>query len=107
MIYNNIEKLREILVEELRTIRSGKPILLPFDKDLLHNLIFEANIFAETLAPVLHLIDFSDINFQGYRIQDYAGNFIGLHGVKIKPQTVFEKRFNICYFRRCRIYRLI
>ena len=43
MIYNNIKELREILIQELEKVDSDKPIKLPYDKDLIYQLIFENN----------------------------------------------------------------
>ena len=49
MVYPNIQKLREILVEELYKIEIEKPILLPFDKELLQKLIFDNGRFSDSI----------------------------------------------------------
>lgn len=88
MKYNNIEQLRRILFEELKNIDSSVPIKLPYDKDLLHQLIFEnGRIFDK--YPILDKIDFSEVDFSGIDISNF--DFTGLHGVKINPQTIKNK----------------
>lgn len=90
MIYNNIAELRKILIQELKNVDSSKPIKLPYDKDLVYQLLFENNRLYK--MPCLEKIDFSDIDFSGIDITDF--DFTGLHGVKIDPQTVKNKDFS-------------
>lgn len=87
MIYNNIDELRKILIEELKNVDPNNPIKLPYDKDLIYQLIFENNRICK--MPFLEKIDLSDIDFSGIDITNF--DFTGLHGVKIDPQTIKNK----------------
>jgi len=93
MLYYSIDKLREILVEELSKVEIEKPILLPFDKGLLRKIIFDDDRFDSSLTNILFKIDFSNISFDGYNLQDGVNNFKGSKGAKIDPQTVKDKDF--------------
>ena len=86
---NHVEKLREILLEELEKIESDKKILLPFSSDFISILLFENNQFADTLIKVLNKIDFSNVSFENIKVNGYI--FDSLTNVKIDPQTVYEK----------------
>ena len=88
MIYNNIEELRKILFEELKNVDPSKPIKLPYDNDLLNQLLFENGRIYDKY-PILDRIDFSDIDFSGIDITNF--DFTGLYGVKINPQTIKNK----------------
>ena len=57
MIYNNIEELRKILFEELKNVDPSKPIKLPYDNDLLNQLLFENGRIYDKY-PILDRIDF-------------------------------------------------
>ena len=87
MIYNNIDELRKILIEELKNVDPNNPIKLPYDKDLIYQLIFENNRICK--MPFLEKIDLSDIDFSGIDITNF--DFTGLYGVKIDPQTIKNK----------------
>jgi len=89
MKYNNIEKLRKILINELKKYKGDELIKLPFEEKLLSNLLFSKGHFAQSLEFLLEIIDFSNVNFQGFVASNY--NFSDLNGVKINPQTIRNK----------------
>lgn len=92
MVYHNIENLRKILIKKLSENEIEKPILLPFDKDLLQRLIFEDRCFADCIpGEILTKIDFSNISFDDYDLKNGVNNFARFTGVKINPQTIFDK----------------
>ena len=92
MVYHNIQKLREILIKELSENEIEKPILLPFDKELLQKLIFDGGCFSDSIpVELLFKIDFSNISFDDYDLTSSVNNFEGFTGIKINPQTIFEK----------------
>lgn len=95
MSYENINKLRKILVEELSKYE-GEPILLSLNKKLLRKLFFDKQEFCEQLKPILEKIDFSNISFDGYNA--HAKDFSNLTGVKINPQKSYNKDLsNSCF----------
>jgi len=90
---NNIEKLRIILLEELKKLEENKVVLLPFPSDFINYLLFENKEFVNLLIPVLHKIDYSNVCFDGINVSEFI--FDGLKNVKINPQTVYNK--DLCY----------
>lgn len=91
-----LENIRKVLLEELMNYPGEEPVLFPLDEDLLKNILIEKGKFAPILEPVLHKIDFSNINFDDFIARDY--NFSKLHGVKINPQTVLGKELTNSVF---------
>ena len=91
MSYENIDKLRKILVEEL-SIYEGDPDLLTLDKKLLKILFFDENEFSNDIKSIIEKIDFSNIPFDGYNC--HSKDFSNLTGVKINPQTITDKNLS-------------
>ena len=88
MSYENMRKLRKILVEEL-SIYEGDPVLLTLDKKLLKKLFFDENEFSNDIKSIIEKIDFSNIPFDGYNC--HSKDFSKLTGVKINPQKSYNK----------------
>lgn len=89
MEYFKIEQLRKILLEELKKLESGKSVLLPYPSYFLRMLLFNGVDYDISLCSVYHKIDFSNVDFSGIRVSHTI--FDGMIGVKINPQTVYEK----------------
>ena len=85
-------RLREILFEELKNVECP-PVVLPFDKDFLNNLLFELGgfykIFAPSLKEILSKINFSNVSFDYFRAGGF--DFSPYFGIKINPQTIYSK----------------
>lgn len=96
MSYENIRKLRKILVEELSKYE-GEPILLTLDEKLLKKILFEGHEFASGIESILPKIDFSNISFDGYNC--HSKDFSKLTGVKINPQKAYEKNLSCSFYR--------
>ena len=74
----------------------GKPLLLDIPQEKLQELLFENNDFREELLEVITKIDFSNVNFDGFKA---AGkDFSQLTGVKLNPQNLHDKdlRKTVC-----------
>jgi len=74
------------------------PVLFSLPKEELNKLFFEKvyglnkeiyYVFAETLMEVKDKIDFSNVSFDGINIKNM--DFTNMYGVKINPQTIYEK----------------
>lgn len=52
MIYKNIYELRKVLISELTNIDTNVAIKLPYEKDLLQQLIFENGCIFENIKPI-------------------------------------------------------
>ena len=89
MEYFKIEQLRKILLEELKKLEAGKSVLLPYPSYFLRMLLFNGIDYDISLCSVYHKIDFSNVDFSGIRVSHTI--FDGMIGVKINPQTVYEK----------------
>lgn len=96
MNYENINKLRKILVEEFYKYE-GEPVLLKLDKELLKKIFFHEHEFANEIIPILEKIDFSNISFDGYDC--HSKDFSNYTGVKINPQKSYNKDLS------CSIYK--
>ncbi len=96
MSYENIKKLRKILVEEFSKYE-GEPVLLTMDKKLLNKIFFYDHEFANEIIPILPKIDFSNISFDGYNC--YSKDFSKFTGVKINPQKSYEKNLGNSIYR--------
>jgi len=80
-----------------KTNNLDKPILFPYAKEELRNLFFEKRyssniiyyVFADTLVKVKDKIDFSNVCFDDVYVSGM--DFTNMHGVKINPQTIYEK----------------
>ena len=87
--YVDIEKLREILIEELNKLEDGKVVLLPYPSYFLKILLFDGEEFSYELDLTYNKIDFSNVDFSDIRVSGII--FEGMTGVKINPQTVYDK----------------
>lgn len=96
MSYENIRKLRKILVEEFSKYE-GEPVLLSLDKKLLKKLFFEDHEFANEIKSIIEKINFSNISFDGYNC--HSKDFSNLIGVKINPQKSYNKDLSCSFYR--------
>lgn len=89
MEISKLLKLRKILVEELKKLEDGKVVLLPYPSYFLKILLFDGKEYGFDIFSVYHKIDFSNVDFSDIRV---AGKiFDRMTGVKINPQTVYNK----------------
>jgi len=89
MELSKLVKLRKILVEELNKLEDGKVVLLPYPSYFLKILLFDGQEYGFDIFSVYHKIDFSNVDFTDIRV---AGKiFDGMTGVKLNPQTVYNK----------------
>lgn len=89
----NISRLREILIEELKSY-PGEPIKLTYDEKFLRTLLFNNDSyygtkFAPGLEEVLKKINFSNVNFYMFTAEDF--DFSPYIGIKLNPQTIYNK----------------
>ena len=94
-----INELRKRLIERLKELEEGSHIKLDYDPRLLEMVLFKKTIsgkgqYKQFALPkeALEKIDFSNVNFDDF----YATNFdfTGLHGIKLNPQTIYDKNLN-------------
>lgn len=104
--YGTINSIRQLIIEELRDYE-GKPIKLNLDGisglDGLESLIFREYVnegkslrIIAFSNDILRKIDLSSVSFDGVSVAKY--DFTGLTGVKINPETVYEKDLSHCKF---------
>lgn len=95
------DKKREVLLELLSEVELEEPIQLPLEPEEIKELLFEKNedhyIISELLKPILNKIDFSNVSFDNVAVNGI--DFSGLKGVKINPQTIYNKDLSktICH----------
>jgi hypothetical protein len=89
MEYSRLLKLRKILIEELKKLEDDKVVLLPYPSYFLKILLFDEEEYSYDLCPFYHKIDFSNVDFSDIRVR--GKDFAGMTGVKINPQTVYDK----------------
>ena len=91
-----LKQLRKILIEELKNLEDGKVVLLPYPSYFLKILLFDDNEFDINLSSIYYKIDFSNVDFSGIKVRGTI--FDGMIGVKINPQTVYEKDLSHGYY---------
>ena len=89
MELRKLVKLRKILVEELNKLEDGKTLFLPYPSYFLKLLLFDGNEFAFDENSVYNKIDFSNVDFSDIKVSNKM--FYGMTGVRINPQTVYNK----------------
>lgn len=90
-----IENLREKFKTLLNDYNKSEKIKLEIPKEILENLIFMVNKKNYFKYPALDFelikkLDLTDISFDGVNVSGL--DFTGSKGVKINPQTIWEKK---------------
>ena len=96
----NINKLREIIIEELIDYDGEEPIKLPIDSELLNKLIFDNKKLCEALNDVITKIDLSnticsDVEFIGTfeNVNTTKTDFDGCYNIEsISFEDKFKKK---------------
>lgn len=95
LTYEEIFEIRKFLVKELINIKNNEYIKLDLGEGVLEQIIFNINeddrkvfVFDNTLMSKL---DLTEISFDNVDVRGY--DFTGTHGVKINPQTVWNRNF--------------
>jgi len=93
-----INIIRIVLSELLSEYEVKSPITLPYTGEELKEILFEKSInyngeehyvFYDELESVIHKIDLSNVSFDNVYVEEI--DFSNLHGVKINPQTIYDK----------------
>lgn len=89
---------RHAIAEVLSDVKTDRPIVLPFSKEEVIKLLFDKKIdkngkkyyeINKTMDNVKNKIDFSDVPFDDVKVS--SKDFTGTKGVKINPQTIYQK----------------
>ena len=98
-----IEKISKYFFEELSKYEGEEPILFDdIDSNLLNKILFKFEDQYYSFKHDLYLykkIDFSNVSFDNVYV--IGLNFTGFRGVKIDPQTVFNK--DLRYAKLCNV----
>ena len=93
----NISKLRTAFVDEVKKIPNGERLTLSSLKhqEYIEDILFDydnelkCKRFSKEVKPYLRRMDFTGIDFANFYCKSF--NFMGLKGVKINPQTIYDK----------------